>query len=179
MKTYYMNMAIWNLFTLTFRHWKPPKIITNHPYEDLAKFGYKAEIKRGFQSPKVRVKQVLNRQVHTISFPLCTLFLEFLIFNFAFWRSFASKKKRKEKHWCPISVLAGWQQTGFKASSSLLLLPTSLGLALYSWGLEAGCQTLQTKLIVPVNFFGPAKHRTFFNCHESLNASMWRTVHVG
>jgi hypothetical protein len=26
----------------------------------------------GFQSPKVRVKQVLNCQIHTISFPLCS-----------------------------------------------------------------------------------------------------------
>ncbi len=42
-------------------------------------------------------------------------------------------------------------------------------------GLEAGCHPLQTKLLVPVNF-GPGKHGKFFNCHESLNASMWRTV---
>jgi hypothetical protein len=26
----------------------------------------------GFQLPKVREKQVLNRQIHTISFPLCS-----------------------------------------------------------------------------------------------------------
>jgi hypothetical protein len=83
-------------------------------------------------------------------------FFEFLISNFAFWRSFASKFYLLIylffKTLVPNLSLA-WQTTNrvqscfFVSSASADI--AGLGRALLL-GLEAGCHPLQTKLILPV-----------------------------
>jgi hypothetical protein len=68
------------------------------------------------------------------------LFFRILISNFAFWRSFASKlfffKCFFYKKTLVPNLSLAWLTTSRVQSflASLLLLPTSLGLALYSWG---------------------------------------------